>query len=92
MLSCNSIGIWICYRVTLKAAAVSLFEKSSYSSDQIKILKDQCAQTTARVVSVAYRLRLPFLINKALNLTKLKSVIYSQSTYMYIYFVNLVEV
>ena len=41
-----------------------------YSSDQMKILKDQSAQTTARVVvSVAYRLWLPFLINRVLNLT-----------------------
>ena len=30
-----------------------------YSSDQMKILKDQSAQTTARVLSVAYRLWLP---------------------------------
>ena len=40
-----------------------------YSSDQMKILKDQSAQTTARVVSVAYCLWLPFLINRVLNLT-----------------------
>ena len=46
-----------------------------YSSDQMKILKDQSAQTTARVVSVAYRLWRPFLINRVLNLTKLRSVI-----------------
>ena len=42
-------------------------------------LKDQSAQTTARVVSVAYRLWLPFLINRVLNLTMLRSVIYDQS-------------
>ena len=46
-----------------------------YSSDQMKILKDQSAQTTARVVRVAYRLWLPFLINRVRNLTKLRSVI-----------------
>ena len=46
-----------------------------YSSDQKKILKDQIAQTTARVVSVAYHLWLPFLINRVLSLTK----------YIYIY-------
>ena len=43
-----------------------------YSSDQKKILKDQIAQTTARVVSVAYRLWLLFSINRVLNLTKIK--------------------
>ena len=43
-----------------------------HSSDQIKILKDQSAQTTARIVSVAYRLWLPFLINRVLNLTMLQ--------------------
>ena len=37
-----------------------------YSSDQMKILKDQSAQTTARVVSIAYRLWLPFLINRVI--------------------------
>ena len=47
-----------------------------HSSDQRKILKDQCAQTTARVASVEYRLWLPFLIDKVLNWTKLRSVIY----------------
>ena len=52
------------------------------SSDQKKILKDESAQTTARVVSVAYRLWLSFLINRVLNLTKLRSIIYA---YIYIY-------
>ena len=47
-----------------------------YSSDQMKILKDQSAQTTARVMSIAYRLWLPFLINRVLNLTKLRRYIY----------------
>ena len=40
-----------------------------FSSSDMKILKDQSAQTTARVVSVAYCLWLPFLINRVLNLT-----------------------
>ena len=44
-----------------------------YSSDQMKILKDQSAQTTARVVSVAYCLWLPFLY------------IYNIYIYIYIY-------
>ena len=35
-----------------------------YSSDQNKILQDQSAQTTARVVRVALRLWLPFKINR----------------------------
>ena len=43
-----------------------------YISDQKKILKEQSAQTNARVVSVAYRLWLPFSINRVLNLTKIK--------------------
>ena len=47
-----------------------------YNSDQITILKDQSAQTTARVVSIAYCLWLPFLMNRVLNWTKLRSIIY----------------
>ena len=39
-------------------------------SDQMKILKDQSAHTTTRVVGVEYRLWLPFSINIVLNLTK----------------------
>ena len=39
------------------------------SSDQMKILKDQSAQTTTRVVGVAYRLWLTFSIKRVLNLT-----------------------
>ena len=50
-----------------------------HSSYQMKILKDQSAQTNARAVSVACRLWLPFLINRVLNLTMLRSVIYDQS-------------
>ena len=41
-----------------------------HSSDQRKILKDHSVQTTARVVSLAYCLWLPFLIDRVLNLTK----------------------
>ena len=40
-----------------------------HSSDQMKILKEQSAQTTARVVSAVYRFWLPFLIGGVLNLT-----------------------
>ena len=43
------------------------------------MMKDQSTQTTARIVSVAYRLWLPFLINRVLNLIKLRSIIYDQS-------------
>ena len=43
------------------------------------ILKNQSAQTTARVVRVAYGLWLPFSINRVLNLTMLMSLIYDQS-------------
>ena len=59
-----------------------------HSSDQMKILKDQSDQTTARAVSIAFRLWLPFLINRVLNLIMLRSVIYDQSVdryYIYIY-------
>ena len=38
------------------------------SSDQMKILKDQSAQTTTGVVGLAYCLWLPFSINRVLNL------------------------
>ena len=49
-----------------------------HSSDQKKIVRDQSAQTTARVVSVTYCLWLTLSINKVLNLTKLRSVLYDQ--------------
>ena len=45
----------------------------------MKILKDRSAQTATRAVGLAYRLWLPFSINRVLNLTKLRSVIYDQS-------------
>ena len=44
-----------------------------YSSDQKEISNDQSAQTTARVASVAYRLRLPFLINRVLKVKERKT-------------------
>ena len=47
-----------------------------HSSDQKKILKDYSAQTTATIVSVAYRFWLP---SRVLNLTKLISLIYDQA-------------
>ena len=50
-----------------------------YSSHQKKIFKDKSAQTTSRVVNVVYRLWLPFVINRVLNLTNLRSVIFYQS-------------
>ena len=50
-----------------------------WSSEQIKMLKNQSAQTPARVVSVAYSLWLPFSIKRIPNLTKLSSAIYDQS-------------
>ena len=49
------------------------------SSDQVKILKDQSAQTTTRAVGLAYRLWLHFPINRVLNLTKLRNIISDQS-------------
>ena len=47
-----------------------------HSSDQKKILKDYSAQTTATIVSVAYRFWLP---SRVLNLTKLISLKYDQA-------------
>ena len=46
------------------------------SSDQMRILKDQSAQTTTTSVGVAYRSWLSFSINRVLNLKKSRSVIY----------------
>ena len=63
------IYIYICRQQLFRS-----LRAHQYSSDQKKIWKDQSAQTTASVVSVAYRLWLPFLINGVLNLTKLRSV------------------
>ena len=57
------------------------------SSDQMKTLKDQSAQTTNRVVGVAYRLWLPFSTNRVLNLTKLRSVILIYLLYIIIYYI-----
>ena len=74
------ICIYISFRyIYISYILLRSLRAHQYSSDQKKILKDQSAQTTARVVSVAYRLWLPFLINRVLNLTKLRSVIYDQS-------------
>ena len=77
------IYIYICmYIHTRSICRQQLFcslRAHQYSSDQKKILKDQIAQTTARVLSIAYHLWLPFFINRVLNLTKLRSVIYDQS-------------
>ena len=58
------------------------------SSDQMKILKDQSAQTTTRVVGVAYRLWLPLSINRVLNLTYIHIyiyILYIHICYVYIY-------
>ena len=52
---------------------------NQYRSHQKKIFKDQSGQTTPRVVSVASGLWLPILINRVLNLTKLRIIIYDQS-------------
>ena len=45
-------------------------------SDQMKILKAQSAKTTTRAVGIAYPLWLSFSINRVLNLTNLRSIIY----------------
>ena len=43
----------------------------------MRSLKDQSAQTTARVLGVAYHLWLPFSINKVSNLTNFRRIIFS---------------
>ena len=63
------IYIYIYIRSICRQQLFRSLRAHQYSSDQMKILKDQSAQTTARVVSVAYCLWLPFLINRVLNLT-----------------------
>ena len=50
------------------------------SPDEMKILKDSSAKTTAIVVSVTYRLWLSFSIDGVLDLTKSWSVIQNQCT------------
>ena len=65
-------------RSTCRQQLFGSLRAHQYSSDQMKILKDQSAQTTPRVVSVANPLLLPFLINRVVNLTKLRSIIYDQ--------------
>ena len=69
------------HEINLRTAAELFHSLRDYhrSSDQIKILKDQGAQTTTTAVSIAYRLWLPFPVNRVLNLTKLKSLICDQS-------------
>ena len=66
-------------RSTCRQQLFGSLRAHQYSSDQMKILKDQSAQNTPRVVSVANCLRLPLLINRVVNLTKLRSIIYNQS-------------
>ena len=66
------------YNQSVDSSCFALWELIS-TAPQMKILKGQSAQTTAGVVSVAYCWWPPFLINRVLNLTKLRSVIYDQS-------------
>ena len=81
------IYIYIYTRSICREQLFRSLRAHQYNSDKMKILKDQSAQTTATVVSVEYRLWVPFLINRVLNLTKLRGVIYVniQSIYMYLY-------
>ena len=53
-----------------------LFESSS---EQLRSKEDPEKKTTARALSIAYHLWLPFPINRVLNLTTLRSVINNQS-------------
>ena len=74
-------NIYICIYIHIHIQSIyrqQLFRSlraDQYSSDQKKILNDQSAHATARVVRVAYYLWLPFLINRVFNLTKLRSII-----------------
>ena len=76
---CVCVYIYVYTRSICRQQLFRSLRAHQYSSDQNKILKDQSAQTSARIVSVAYRLWLPFLINRMLNLTKLSSVTFDQS-------------
>ena len=71
--------IYVCIRSICGQQPFRCLRAHQHSSDQMEILKDQSAQTTGRVRSFAYRLWLPFLINRVLNLTVLRSLIYDQS-------------
>ena len=59
-----SIYIYIYIRSICRQQLFRSLRAHQYSSDQNKILQDQSAQTTARVVRVALRLWLPFKINR----------------------------
>ena len=58
------ISIYIYIRSICRQQLFRSLRAHQYSSDQNKILQDQSAQTTARVVRVALRLWLPFKINR----------------------------
>ena len=55
------------------------FRAHHYISDQMRSLKDERAQTTAKVVIVAYCSCLHLLISRVLIITMFRSVIYNQS-------------
>ena len=59
-----SIYIYIYIRSICRQQLFRSLRAHQYSSDQNKILPDQSAQTTVRVVRVALRLWLPFKINR----------------------------
>ena len=76
------MNIYIYIRSVCRQQLFCSLKAHQYSSDQKKILRDQSAQTNARVVSISYPLCLPFSINRELNLRKLRNVILR---YIYIY-------
>ena len=53
--------------------------RQQHSSAQKNILKEQSAQTIARVVNFAYCLSLDFWIKRMHNLTNLRTVLYDKS-------------
>ena len=78
------MNIYIYIRSVCRQQLFCSLKAHQYSSDQKKILRDQSAQTNARVVSISYPLCLPFSINRELNLRKLRNVIL-RYIYIYIY-------
>ena len=81
-----NICIYIYIRSVCRQQLFRSLKAHQYSSDQKKILRDQSTQTNARVVSISYRLCLPFSINRELNLRKLRNVIL-RYIYTYIYYI-----
>ena len=86
-----NICIYIYIRSVCRQQLFRSLKAHQYSSDQKKILRDQSTQTNARVVSISYRLCLPFSINRELNLRKLRNVIL-RYIYIHIYITYIIVI